>query len=84
MFYLLSLNDQIRDLNAALKKLYQSGLFDKVELTPRNNSLLIRVVENKKIGKLDWIEYRELKKGAEAFKQIHDGTCSSPKIVLLP
>ena len=23
-------------------------------------------------------------KGAEAFKQIHDGTCSAPKIVLLP
>ena len=25
-----------------------------------------------------------VKKGAKAFKEIHDGTCSSPKIVLLP
>ena len=44
----------------------------------------IKILADRKIGKLDWIEYRELKKGAEAFKQIHDGTCSSPKIVLLP
>jgi threonine dehydrogenase-like Zn-dependent dehydrogenase len=44
----------------------------------------IKILADKKIGELDWIEYRELKKGAEAFKQIHDGSCSSPKIVLLP
>ena len=44
----------------------------------------IEILADKKIGELDWIEYRELKKGAEAFKQIHDGSCSSPKIVLLP
>ncbi len=44
----------------------------------------IQILANKDIGNLDWIEYRDLKKGAEAFKQIHDGTCSAPKIVLLP
>ena len=44
----------------------------------------IQILANKNIGNLDWIEYRDLKKGAEAFKQIHDGTCSAPKIVLLP
>ena len=44
----------------------------------------IKILADRQIGKLDWIEYRELKKGAEAFKQIHDGSCSSPKIVLLP
>ena len=41
------------------------------------------ILANKKIGSLDWIEYRELKDGSLAFKQIHDGSCSSPKTILL-
>ena len=41
------------------------------------------VLSKKQLGSLDWIEYRNLKDGAIAFKEIHDGTCSSPKIVLL-
>ena len=44
----------------------------------------IKILADKSIGDLNWIEYRELKKGAQAFREIHDGTCSSPKIVLLP
>jgi len=44
----------------------------------------IKILSNKDIGNLDWIEYRELKNGGSAFKQIHDGTCSAPKIVLIP
>ena len=44
----------------------------------------IKILANKDIGELKWIEYRELKDGARAFKDIHDGTCSAPKIVLLP
>jgi hypothetical protein len=36
------------------------------------------------LGTLEWIEYRELSKGADAFKQIHNGTCSAPKIILIP
>tara|TARA_B100000427_G_scaffold97131_1_gene79961 strand:+ start:392 stop:1396 length:1005 start_codon:yes stop_codon:yes gene_type:complete len=44
----------------------------------------IKILTNKDVGDLNWIEYRELKNGAEAFKQIHDGSCSAPKIVLLP
>ena len=43
----------------------------------------LNILANKKIGSLDWIEYRKLKDGASAFKQIHDGSCSSPKIILL-
>jgi threonine dehydrogenase-like Zn-dependent dehydrogenase len=43
----------------------------------------LNVLADKKIGSLDWIEYRHLKEGASAFKEIHDGTCSSPKIILL-
>ena len=41
------------------------------------------ILANKKLGSLDWIEYRSLKDGAKAFKEIHDGSCSAPKIVLL-
>ena len=36
------------------------------------------------LGDLNWIEFKNLNKGAEAFKEIHDGTCSAPKIILLP
>ncbi len=52
--------------------------------TNQDFSETIQILANKDIGKLDWIEYRDLQKGGDAFKQIHDGTCSAPKIVLLP
>ena len=41
------------------------------------------ILANKKIGSLDWIEYRKLKDGFGAFKDIHNGTCIAPKIILL-
>ena len=44
----------------------------------------IEILTQKKIGSLDWIEYRDLKQGAEAFKQIHHGSCIAPKIILIP
>ena len=44
----------------------------------------LEILNNKQIGDLNWIEFRDLNKGSEAFKQIHDGTCSSPKIILIP
>ena len=44
----------------------------------------LKILANKDIGPLDWIEFRDLKNGGDAFKQIHDGTCVSPKIILLP
>tara|TARA_B100000965_G_C19243150_1_gene605330 strand:- start:249 stop:674 length:426 start_codon:yes stop_codon:yes gene_type:complete len=47
-----------------------------------NNTL--EILSNKKLGDLGWIEYRDLKKGSEAFKEIHNGTCVSPKIILIP
>ena len=43
----------------------------------------LSILANKKIGSLDWIEYRELKEGSSAFKEIHEGSCAAPKIVLL-
>ena len=42
------------------------------------------LLAKKKIGSLKWIEYRELKEGAKAFQEIHNGTCIAPKIVLIP
>ena len=44
----------------------------------------IEVLTKKKLGLLDWIEFRELSKGAEAFKEIHNGSCVAPKIILIP
>ena len=43
----------------------------------------LNILSNKEIGSLNWIEYRELKDGFDAFKQIHNGTCVAPKIILL-
>ena len=42
------------------------------------------ILSNKDLGPLNWIEFRDLKSGGDAFKQIHDGTCVAPKIILLP
>ena len=44
----------------------------------------IEILTKKNLGSLDWIEYRHLKEGAQAFKEIHSGKCISPKIILLP
>ena len=41
------------------------------------------ILNKKKIGSLDWIDYRELKEGSAAFKEIHEGSCVAPKIILL-
>ena len=38
----------------------------------------------KKLGDLSWLDYRSLKDGAKAFREIHEGTCVAPKIILLP
>ena len=43
----------------------------------------LSILNNKEIGSLNWIEYRNLKDGSSAFKSIHDGKCISPKIILL-
>jgi len=43
----------------------------------------LNILANKTIGSLNWIEYRKLKDGSSAFKEIHDGKCTSPKIILL-
>jgi len=43
----------------------------------------LNILSKKKIGSLNWIEYRDLKEGSLAFKEIHDGVCTSPKIILL-
>ncbi len=42
----------------------------------------LKILNNKVLGNLNWIEYRELKQGPSAFKDIHNGSCSAPKIIL--
>ncbi len=43
----------------------------------------LSILDQKEIGKLDWIEYRKLKEGSSAFEEIHNGKCTAPKIILL-
>ena len=38
----------------------------------------------RELGNLKWLDYRPLKEGAAAFREIHEGTTASPKIILLP
>ena len=44
----------------------------------------LKMLTEKKLGDLGWIEYRDLKKGSEAFNEIHNGSCVAPKIILIP
>tara|TARA_Y100000590_G_C15625358_1_gene979158 strand:+ start:87 stop:1091 length:1005 start_codon:yes stop_codon:yes gene_type:complete len=43
----------------------------------------LAILNNKEIGSLEWIEYRKLEEGSSAFKEIHNGFCTAPKIILL-
>ena len=52
--------------------------------TNRDFEETLKILANKSIGSLEWIEFRDLKNGSNAFKQIHEGTCVAPKIILLP
>jgi threonine dehydrogenase-like Zn-dependent dehydrogenase len=44
----------------------------------------LKILKEKNLGDLGWIEYRDLKKGSEAFNEIHNGKCVAPKIILIP
>ena len=74
-----------------------SGTFDFKKLTIQEITLVgtycytnkdfqktLKILTEKKLGDLGWIEYRDLKKGSEAFNEIHNGTCVAPKIILIP
>ncbi len=76
---------------------HPTGTFDFKKLTIQEVILLgtycytnkdfkntLEILTKKKLGDLGWIEYRDLKKGSEAFKEIHNGTCVAPKIILTP
>ena len=52
--------------------------------TNEDFQLSLNMLVEKKIGDLSWLDYRSLKDGASAFREIHDGITSSPKIILLP
>ena len=74
-----------------------SGTFDFKKLTIQEITLVgtycytnkdfrntLEMLTTKKLGDLGWIEYRDLKKGSQAFDEIHNGTCVAPKIILIP
>ena len=51
--------------------------------TNRDFEKTLNILNNKEIGSLAWIQYRNIKEGPSAFKEIHDGSCATPKIILL-
>jgi len=52
--------------------------------TNEDFKLSLDMLIKKKLGNLSWLDFRSLKDGANAFREIHEGTTSSPKIILLP
>ena len=44
----------------------------------------LNILIAKELGDLKWLDYRSLKEGAAAFREIHDGSIVSPKIILIP
>ena len=52
--------------------------------TNKDFNTTVNILTSKKLGDLGLVEYRDLKKGSEAFEEIHNGTCVSPKIILIP
>ena len=74
-----------------------SGTFDFKKLTIQEITLVgtycytnkdfqktLEILTEKKLGDLGWIEYRDLKKGSDAFNELHNGACVAPKIILIP
>ena len=74
-----------------------SGTFDFKKLTIQEVTLVgtycytnndfqktLEILKEKRLGDLGWIEFRDLKKGSEAFQEIHNGACVAPKIILNP
>ena len=44
----------------------------------------INIIEDNKLGDLNWLDFRSLSDGSNAFREIHDGSTASPKIILIP
>ena len=44
----------------------------------------IHALHSGALGSLDWVETRLLADGSEAFREIHEGQMSAPKVVLQP
>ena len=79
--------NRIKDLGSACNKLNINKpllVTDKGLAKSKIIEELFSILDEKKLGDLGWIEYRDLKKGSDAFKEIHNGTCVAPKIILIP
>ena len=73
-----------RENNFHISDYSLSFLLTVDKFTNKDFQKTLKILTEKKLGDLGWIEYRDLKKGSEAFDEIHNGTCVAPKIILIP
>jgi alcohol dehydrogenase len=50
--------------------------------SPLDMRMMLEKLHSGKLGDLTWIERRPLRDGAQAFRDLHDGLCAAPKVVL--
>jgi len=80
----IGLQDNEPGLDTRKLTLQEISFIGHYTYTPTDLKAALNMISSGKLGSLDWVESRPLADGAEAFKAIHSGTASSPKIVLHP
>ena len=50
--------------------------------SPLDLQITLEKLHSGALGNLEWIETRSLEEGAKAFKEIYNGDCAAPKVVL--
>ena len=80
----IGLTQSTGDFNFKKLTIQEVTLVGTYSYTNNDFKNTLDILSNKKLGDLGWIEYRDLKKGSEAFNEIHNGTCVAPKIILNP
>ena len=59
------------DLNSALKNLYNSNLFENVQVIPKGQTILIKVKENKRIRRLVFEGNKKIEENIRKIKNIY-------------
>jgi threonine dehydrogenase-like Zn-dependent dehydrogenase len=80
----IGLEDNEPGLDTRRLTLFEVTFIGNYTYTPVDLRASITALSSGLLGKLDWIEERPLSEGVAAFRDIHSGKASAPKIVLTP